>query len=931
MSNQSFISQFDLNLQKHLLGQKSLLTSFRVLLKTKHKKPYTRSLFTHKDLYKGNSQQQRITIRTSDSYNITNSNFYTTHENWYSKKLQLVGQSMSDFSMDLKSDDTLTITQPLTIESFKFELKSKRRRSSAQRLVKKYSKKSPEIFGNTSSNFVKPTNFRKKLNHFRKNNYKLTLSSNSNPSNKFLLTSKNVLRQKTIKNILRKQLGFKKNRKHTHKLTSKHQLRRVVRLMSALKQRLFKSKYISSVFFQNESTLPNPRHQNAYAYCNKPRLTEVNFDSSDYMSLTLTNLLDNPKSSFVKRSLAKLPIKLKKVKHFKWFPHFSKKHNKLYLLRYSNRLTSMLKINQPQWPRLRIAPNSMFNPHSRVTKQRYTKYKTKNLTTYKSTQPTMMLGSGGFAKWGLRIGASPKVIQKTNQKGVRRQALLTTRSVSVSLKTSNIKRSKIKSSLTQPKASNPLEFTKFNPYLIKTLRLKRALNVSKWLFIQKKHTSFFKTQNVSALKSAKTMHNVFTTRKPITLKSPNFLRSKLVGTTANYIKTSKYIHRVKQNVTFDSVQPIHLYSRINKPFILNSSLMFFTKMIFKTKNKPFNYKYMFKKKLFSFLYPNEVRNALLYKKKQFVFYKLIFDKNKKLNNSDFYSTRKLKKLFNYNNFQTNLNNQYDFFSNTSLLKNATLSNNRMTPKSSNFAHFTHEISEVEDHENFKLRGTNNSFKIAEVKIPRIQFKPGYQRLWRRARTALKESLQVKFLYQQKLSRYIVRFFRQTNYYTFSRSEMELQKTIIYSRLLPDIPTVSIFLTQSLVYLNGRSVTNPKTTVLQNDVIQFIVSQWYYIAFRWIANWTLKRNKKFKRLVYRKGLASRHKVMKLKKQKSYYTPHWIYLARYDISDIKSYLEVDYLTLSACVIYNPYLLHYFAPDETPDWRATIYRLYNWKYIT
>jgi hypothetical protein len=137
---------------------------------------------------------------------------------------------------------------------------------------------------------------------------------------------------------------------------------------------------------------------------------------------------------------------------------------------------------------------------------------------------------------------------------------------------------------------------------------------------------------------------------------------------------------------------------------------------------------MFKKKLFSFLYPNEVRNALLYKKKQFVFYKLIFDKNKKLNNSDFYSTRKLKKLFNYNNFQTNLNNQYDFFSNTSLLKNATLSNNRMTPKSSNFAHFTHEISEVEDHENFKLRGTNNSFKIAEVKIPRIQFKPGYQRL-----------------------------------------------------------------------------------------------------------------------------------------------------------------------------------------------------------
>ena len=239
--------------------------------------------------------------------------------------------------------------------------------------------------------------------------------------------------------------------------------------------------------------------------------------------------------------------------------------------------------------------------------------------------------------------------------------------------------------------------------------------------------------------------------------------------------------------------------------------------------------------------------------------------------------------------------------------------------------------EVSDKENFTFRGLNNHFKLSEVKIPRIQFKPGYQRLWRRARLALKEALQVKFIYQQKLSRYIVRFFRQTNYYTFSRSEMALQKTIIYSRLLPDVPTVTIFLKQSLVYLNGRSISDPQTIVLQNDIIQFIISQWYYIAFRWIANWTLKRNKKFKRLVYRKGLASRHKVMKLKKQKSYYTPHWIYLARYDISDIKSYLEVDYLTLSTFVIYNPYLIDYHTPDETPDWRSTIYRMYNWKYIT
>ena len=356
--------------------------------------------------------------------------------------------------------------------------------------------------------------------------------------------------------------------------------------------------------------------------------------------------------------------------------------------------------------------------------------------------------------------------------------------------------------------------------------------------------------------------------------------------------------------------------------------MFFTKLIYKPKRQPYGFKYIFKKKLFSFLYPNEVRNALMVKKKQFVFYKLIFSKKKKLNYSDFYSVDKLKKLFKYHQLKLVLNKQNDLFSKSFFLgKSENVNNSHLQ----SFTYFSNEVSEVTDKESFSFKGMGNNFKLSEVKIPRIRFKPGYQRLWRQARVALKESLQVKFIYQKRLSKHIVRFFRQTNYYTFSRSEMELQKIIIYSRLLPDVPTVTIFLRQALVYLNGKSITNPKLMVLQNDMIQLIISQWYYIAFRWITNWTLKRNKKFKRLIYKKGLASRHKVMKLKKQKSYYTPHWIYLARYDISDIKPYLEVDYFTLTACMIYNPYMLNYYAPDDTPDWRPTIYRLYNWKYIT
>ena len=141
----------------------------------------------------------------------------------------------------------------------------------------------------------------------------------------------------------------------------------------------------------------------------------------------------------------------------------------------------------------------------------------------------------------------------------------------------------------------------------------------------------------------------------------------------------------------------------------------------------------------------------------------------------------------------------------------------------------------------------------------------------------------------------------------------------------------IFLEQRLIYLNGKYVVVLASPIYENDLIQLIISKWYYAAYRWISNWTLRRIKKYKRLVYRKGLSSKYKLMKQRKQKSYHTPKWIYLTKYDIADVKPYLEVDYLTLSAIVIYNPYIVSYHSPMETSDYRPSVYRLYNWKYIT
>ena len=382
----------------------------------------------------------------------------------------------------------------------------------------------------------------------------------------------------------------------------------------------------------------------------------------------------------------------------------------------------------------------------------------------------------------------------------------------------------------------------------------------------------------------------------------------------SYLTLSNNFRLLPQSSTS---QGTSLCTRSSQHFTLKSPIMFLVQFFMKNAAQSLIPKFLFKKKIFSFLKINEVRQALMDRKKQIFTYKLVFNQKVLVKKNTTFSPLKLKQLYKSLSI-TGLQNHNSLFSTQSSSTNR--ANN-----------LNYQLSDVVNTDTFDLRGTDQLFKRLEVKIPRVRFKPGYQRLWRQSRVALKEALRVKFTYQRKLSQYVTRFFRRSNFYAFSASEMSIDKVVIYSRLLPDLATLAIFLHHRLVYLNGRHIQSKSLIIYENDLIQLVVSKWYYAAYRWIANWTLKRVKKYKRLIYRKGLAGRYKLMKQRKQRSFYTPNWIYLTRYDISDIKPYLEVDYLTLSAILVYNPYVLEYRTPAETPHYRPTIYRLYNWKYIT
>lgn len=54
--------------------------------------------------------------------------------------------------------------------------------------------------------------------------------------------------------------------------------------------------------------------------------------------------------------------------------------------------------------------------------------------------------------------------------------------------------------------------------------------------------------------------------------------------------------------------------------------------------------------------------------------------------------------------------------------------------------------------------------------------------------------------------------------------MSVDKTIIYTRLLPDMLTLKTFINQKLIYLNGFHISETRSLVYENDLIQLIVSK-----------------------------------------------------------------------------------------------------------
>ena len=70
----------------------------------------------------------------------------------------------------------------------------------------------------------------------------------------------------------------------------------------------------------------------------------------------------------------------------------------------------------------------------------------------------------------------------------------------------------------------------------------------------------------------------------------------------------------------------------------------------------------------------------------------------------------------------------------------------------------------------------------------------------------------------------MRFSRSINNYFLYSSDFLVDQIVLYSKLLPDMVTLNLFMTNRLVYVNGFTVLSKSLPTYVGDNIQLIISK-----------------------------------------------------------------------------------------------------------
>lgn len=226
--------------------------------------------------------------------------------------------------------------------------------------------------------------------------------------------------------------------------------------------------------------------------------------------------------------------------------------------------------------------------------------------------------------------------------------------------------------------------------------------------------------------------------------------------------------------------------------------------------------------------------------------------------------------------------------------------------------------------------SEQSKEVNDFTLQRIRFKPGYQIIWRRARKNLQELLDLKLLYQKKLTRHLTKFYRLAHANTVNMDLITLERLVLLSKLLPDPSTIKLFIQNKYLFINGMVPKTQKLIVFTGDFLQLRLSSWVSIYLNFVDNWYKSKFNRLKTLAKLKIPTKNIETNKLFRTRTTKIPaKFLNFVNLE-TVIPNFLEVDFFTKSVFILDKSKSNTVIDNRSKVLSRVNIFKNYNWKYL-
>lgn len=120
--------------------------------------------------------------------------------------------------------------------------------------------------------------------------------------------------------------------------------------------------------------------------------------------------------------------------------------------------------------------------------------------------------------------------------------------------------------------------------------------------------------------------------------------------------------------------------------------------------------------------------------------------------------------------------------------------------------------------------------VNQRRLPKVQFKPGYGRFFRRLRLDYKQTNNLTLTYQKRLTVYLQRFKNLNNMEHMRVSTLSLKLVLVFTHFAPTLALAKQIISSGHVFLNARIIFHENYQLQAGDCLQFYVSYYFYSFF-----------------------------------------------------------------------------------------------------